>query len=306
MPSRTSALVLAACVLSAGCEGGGAAAPASDGRSSADRAPARRIAALAPALNEVLFAVGCGARVVLRDPASDYPAAVRRLPTTDPFSLVVEHVASFRPDLVLLNHVDARRARGLQRLGPRVISFDPQSVAAVLEAIVAIGRLCDGRIAAEHLAGRLRQRLAAVAARVRSRRPPSVYVELDGSNPLQPWTVGSRSFIADLVRRAGGQPIFQSVARAAWQVNAEAVLRAAPEVILLNVPLADRSALRRALLLRPGWAEVPALRDGRIVDGIDPSLLSRPSPRLVEGVEALARALHPAAFDARSEAATTR
>jgi iron complex transport system substrate-binding protein len=300
-------LVLAACVACASCDRGAGTVPTQGARAVGQgRSAALRIAALAPALNEALFAVGCGARVVLRDPASDFPAAVRRLPSTNPFALAIEHIAAFSPDLVLLNHVDVRRARGLERLGPRVISFDPQSVAAVLEAIEAIGRLCDARPAAERLVGRLRHELAAVAAGVQSRRRPSVYVELDGSNPQQPWTVGSRSFIADLVRRAGGRPLFESVARAAWQVNAEAVLRAAPEVIVLSVPWTARAAARRGLLLRPGWAQVPALREGRIIDGIDPALLSRPGPRLVEGVAALARALHPAAFGALPAAEQAR
>lgn len=298
-------LLLAACAACASCDGGGAGPASAQGTQPLGPRPATalRIAALAPALNEALFAVGCGARVVLRDPASDYPAAVRRLPTSDPFALAVEHIAAFRPDLVLLNHVDPRRARGLERLGPRVISFDPQSVAEVLDAIVAIGRLCEATPAAERLVACLRRRLAAIAAQVRQRPQPSVYVELDGSNPLQPWTVGNRSFVADLVRRAGGRPLFPSVARAAWQVNAEAVLRAAPEVIVLSVPWTERAAARRSLLQRPGWAQVPALRAGRIIDGIDPALLARPGPRLVEGVAALARALHPGAFGAPPTAA---
>lgn len=268
--------------------------------------PARRIASLSPSASEILFSVGCGGRIVLRDKASDYPPAVRRIPATDPFSLSAEHIAGFRPDLVLLSHVDARRTEGLRAVGLRVAVFHPHTVEQVLGDIGSISALCGAPAAGRELVADLNEKLARIARLVRGKPRPRVYVELDGGDPLKPWTVGRRSFVHDVLRRAGGKNAFASIERSAVQVSAEEVVRAAPDAVLLLS--AKRS--RRELDRRPGWRGLGAVRRGAVIDDIEPALLARPGPRLAAGVGMLARALHPGAFaapgGARAETASSQ
>lgn len=254
-------------------------------------ATARRIAALSPSSLEILAALGCAEHVVLRGRRADYPARFKQLPATDGLQLAVEHIAGFTPDLVILANGAPRGIVALTALHIPVAVFEPTRVEHVYRDIDGIGRLCGAPAARRRaLIEGLRRRVDAVAARVAKGRRPRVYVEIDGADPLKPWTIGQGSFLADLVAQAGGQNIFARLSRAYLQVNAEEVLAAKPDVIVLAGGAAQGAAALRA---RPGWSALAAVTSGRIIDTIDPDLLSRPGPRLAAGIEALAAALHP-------------
>jgi len=260
------------------------------------RQPARRVASLSPSNTEVLYAVGCSKTVVLRDRASDYPRAVHSIAATNAFQLSLEHVAGFAPDVVLVSHWDAYRAAALDKVGFPLAVFDPRSLPAVFVDIVKIGSLCGARDRAQRLVDHLRARLERIRRRVGGRVPVRVYLELDGSDPTRPWTVGHASFVDAVIRAAGGRNIFADVAPAAAQVSGEAVMRRAPTVIVLNVDATEAARAQAKVAARPGWQTIPAVRDGRVINDIDPALLTRPGPRMVEGIERLARVLHPQAW----------
>lgn len=253
--------------------------------------PARRIAALSPSSLEILAALGCDDRIVLRGRRADYPPRLKSLPAADGLTLAVEHIAGFTPDLVVLAHGAPRGIVALSALHVPVAVFEPTRVAHVYRDIDALGRLCGASEARRRgLIEGLRRRVDAVAARVAKRPRPRVYVEIDGADPLKPWTIGRGSFLADLVAQAGGSNIFDRLPRAYLQVNAEEVLAAKPDVIVLAGGAAQKAdSLRR----RPGWGALAAVASGRIIDTIDADLLSRPGPRLAAGIEALAAVLHP-------------
>jgi iron complex transport system substrate-binding protein len=271
--------------------------------------PATRIASLSPSNTEILFALGCGERIVLRDRVSAHPPAALRLPATSPFTLSAEHVAGFAPDLVLLSHVDAQRLRALQQAGLVAASFDPRTLEQLHGNIRAIGTLCGAEGPAARLVGELRRRAEHAAAAVRGRARPKVYVETDGADPLKPWTAGPGSFVDELLQLAGGRNVASTLRRPYAQINAEEVFAAQPDVILLMGVEGELRLHRGApegrepgelrghglarLRGRPAWGSLEAVRRGRVIDTIHPDLLSRPGPRLVDGLEALARALHP-------------
>jgi iron complex transport system substrate-binding protein len=252
--------------------------------------PARKIASLSPSNTEILHAVGCGGRIVLRDKRSDYPASVRSLPATNPFHLSPEHVAGFTPDLVLLSHADQGRVAAMRRIGLTVATFNPRGLEGVLANIRSIGRLCGAAKRAAALATKLHARVARVSAAVKGRKRPRVYIETDGTDPLKPWTAGKGSLVDRLVWLAGGSNIMATLARRFVQVNAEEVFSRDPDVVLLmGVGRRGESKIRA----RRGWSGLRAVREGKIVDHIHADLLSRPGPRIVDGLEGLAAALHP-------------
>lgn len=254
--------------------------------------PARRIASLSPSNTEILFALGCGHKVVLRDKLSSHPAAARRLPATNPFMLSPDHIAGYSPDLVLLTHSDHSRSQALQHIGLATATFDPRSLDQMYGNIEAIGDLCGARESARQLVTRLRRRVSAATGKVRDLPRPSIYIETDGTDPLKPWTAGPGSFVDQLVQLAGGRNIASDLSRPFAQINAEEVLARQPDVILLmNVAQAKIDLGRRQ-----GWSALRAVRQGKVIEHIHADLLSRPGPRLVDGLEALARALHAEAF----------
>jgi iron complex transport system substrate-binding protein len=257
--------------------------------------PARRIASLSPSNTELLYALGCGEKIVLRDRVSSYPPAVQRVPATDPFQLSPDHVAGFNPDLVLLSHADSARVKALRQLGLPVAVLVPRDLDGVLADVAIVGRLCGAASRARDLAARLRRRAEAVARRLRGRPRPSVFIETDGTDPLKPWTAGAASFVDGMLRLAGGRNVLDELKRAYAQVSAEEVLGRRPDFILvMGVTKGLRGSVR--LRAREGWNALAAVREGRVIDDIDGDLLSRPGPRLLDGVEALARRLHPEAY----------
>jgi iron complex transport system substrate-binding protein len=255
--------------------------------------PARRIASLSPSNTEILFSLSCGDRVVLRDRLSSYPSEARRLPATNPFQLSPDHVVGFDPDLVLLSHADAGRVEALRQLGLAVATFDPKNLEGMFSNIRAIGALCGVDRQAGHLVSALSRRVQAVRRRVQGRPRPAVYIETDGTDPLKPWTAGPGSFVDELVRLAGGRNVAAHLDRPYAQVNAEEILSGKPDVILVMGVAETRQRGLPRLRGREGWSSLEAVRRGRVIDSIHADLLSRPGPRLVDGLEALARALHP-------------
>jgi len=259
--------------------------------------PARRIASLAPAYTEILFAVGCGDRIVVRDSRSDFPAEVSRRPATDGMSLPTEHILSFRPDLVLVYQANPARLDTLLRSGTAVASFDPRSFVQIEETVRKLGVLCGNTAQAEKVVSSMRSTLEDVRRRVGRLEKPLVYAEVDGSDPARPWTAGPGSYVNEIIELAGGANLAHDLGQSWGVLSQEEIIRRDPEVILIVGTGTDRAGDPAARFReRPGWDRIRAVARSRVVDDIPEALLSRPGPRLAEGLRALARELHPEAW----------
>jgi iron complex transport system substrate-binding protein len=249
--------------------------------------PPRRIVSTAPSVTEILFALGLGRWVVGVSDADDYPPeGLEGKARVGGVILNAERILALRPDLVVgVASLQQGQLERLIRLGLPVLAVDARSLEETLLQVLILGRVTGSEPAAEQLVAGLRARMAEVQRRVHGRYGPRVYVEI-WDQPLQ--TAAAGTFIDDLVRRGGGRNLFADL-RGWPQVAPEAVIRRDPEVILLTYPGRGR------VVARPGWAQVTAVRRGRIHE-LDPDLVSRPGPRLVDGLERIARLLHPEAF----------
>jgi iron complex transport system substrate-binding protein len=238
-------------------------------------------------VTEVLFALGLGARVVGVSSADDYPKdELRDTTRVGGVILDVERIVRLRPDLVLgmpsLQRVQLER---LIASGLPVVAVEAGTLPEVYEQILFIGRLTGSEAQATHLVSSMRIREATVKRAIRRRASPRTYIEI-WPEPLI--AAGGRTFIDDLVRRAGGRNVFAAL-QGFPQVSAEAVIQADPEVIVVIHPRGG------SVGSRPGWRNVAAVRNSRVAQ-VDGSLLSRPGPRAVAGLELLARVLHLEAF----------
>ena len=139
--------------------------------------------------------------------------------------------------------------------------------------------------------------MEAVQAKVRLAPRVPVYYELDGTNPSSPYTAGPGSFIHDLLTLAGAANVAAAAAGPFPRISAEEIIRANPELII--VPIGGFSppdvADPQRFAQRPGWEAIEAVRR-RAIRGVDADLVSRPGPRLVDGLKALARTIHPEVF----------
>ena len=266
------------------------------GRSVIMNGPPKRIVALAPSNTEILFALGAEDRIVAVDQWSDHPPAAKTKPRISPFSPSLEQIVKLRPDLILAAHGSAEPVLPLDRQGVKVLVLAPRTLEDVYRNILLIGRIVEEEGRAKRLVDAMRRRVAAVLAKVRGAPRPKVFVELDASDPIRPFTAGPGSFVDLVVQLAGGVNVAAS-SRTAWpQFSLEELLRADPDMIILADELVTvNPQTPQTVARRPGWSLLRAVDRGAMYS-INAELISRPGPRIVEGLELMARRLHPDRF----------
>jgi iron complex transport system substrate-binding protein len=254
-------------------------------------APATRIVALAPSFVEILFALGAGDSVAGVDENTDYPPEALEITKISGFSPSVEGIAALEPGLVVIFYDPGGLEDALEGLGIATLFLaTPDSIEGVYDHITILGQLTGRSEEAEALISRMQSDIEALLARVPAGEGPTVYHEIDNTY----FTAGPGSFIHDLYVRLGARNIAEATGEAFPQMSAEAIIAANPEVIILAGELAADSP--ETVAARPGWDAISAVQNGRVYT-IDPNLISRPGPRVVEGLEELARFLYPEAFE---------
>jgi iron complex transport system substrate-binding protein len=246
----------------------------------------KRIISLAPSVTEILFALGLDDQVIGVSDADDYPPdRVTGKPRVGGVQVNVEMVVGLRPDLVLglpsLQRTVLDRLIGLRL---PVVAVDARSLPEIYTQIDLLGRVSGHAEVARRLVSEMQSRERTIMASVHGRQSPRVYVEIWGE-PLA--GVGGGTFLDDLIWRAGGTNILSDL-RGWPQVAAETVIARNPEIIVLTHPG------RTIVLHRRGWSSIAAIRSGRVTE-IESSIVSKPGPRIVLGLEQLARILHPEA-----------
>jgi iron complex transport system substrate-binding protein len=282
---RTGAVSALLLWLAAGCS-----PPPGEVARPAEAPAAQRIVTLSPHLAELVVSAGAGSRLVGVVEFSDFPPAVRALPRVgDAFRVDYEALASLRPDLILAwtsgNPPETRQR--LRELGFRLVELEPATLEEIGAQIATIGALAGSAGAADAAAGQFRARLAALRARSAPTKPVWVFVQLS-ERPF--FTVTDQHFLGQGLRLCGGQNVFGKLPGLTAIVSIEAILEAAPEVIIASdMGGTDASPVAgwRA------WKELPAVKHGRVYT-LDADLLSRPSARILEGIEGLCRLLDDA------------
>lgn len=258
--------------------------------------PPRRIVSLSPALTETLFAVGCGRQVVLRDGWSDWPPEARSIHAVQGFTPSAEAILAARPDLVLTHFPPPALATALD--GARIgwLGFAPRTLAEVAQAIDAVGQACGQPAQGARLAAQFRERVRQIHLRVEGRPVPRVFYEMDAGVGGQPFTIGNQTFGHELLGHAVAENVFAGESREWFQVSPESVLDADPDAVLLgDADAQDRPQTLESLRHRPTMALLRAVRTGQVF-GLHAAWVARPGPRLVFGLEEVARQLHPVAL----------
>lgn len=258
----------------------------------------QRVVTLAPSLTEIVFAAGAGHKLVGVGTVDDYPPAIDTLPRYSTYPLDYEAIATLEPDLALAtDQVNSPRdAETLDALGIPTYFLSFGSLEDVFGGVAQVGELLGTQEVARAAADSLRSATNAVVqttSRLEDR--PSVLF-LIGSETL--FAFGNESYVHDMIAAAGGHSITGELDVRSPTLSEEYVLRQAPEVIMGMWE--DKTGAASLLENHPTWNVVPAVENGRIF-GIHPSLVSRPGPRLVQGIRLMAEKLHPQLFEDQSE-----
>jgi iron complex transport system substrate-binding protein len=255
-------------------------------------APPERIISLSPANTEIVFALGAGDRLVGGTAFDDFPAEAIDLPDVATYQgVVTEQVVGLEPDLVLAagNYFtppdDVSR---LRELGFPVIVVYAPDVPAVLADIELIGTAIGAGDEAAAMTAQMSQQLDAVAAAAAATgRTPRTFYQI-GSEP-EIYAPAPESFVADMVALAGGDPITTSDP-VVFSIPLEELVVADPEVIVVGD--ANYGVCPADVASRPGWGDMTAVLNGDIRP-VDDVPVTRPGPRLGQGLASLARAIHP-------------
>jgi iron complex transport system substrate-binding protein len=286
-----------------------------------------RIVSLLPSATEILFALGLDAEVVGVSYDCDFPSQVShlrvvvdsRIPPALPSreidrqvreyvergeSLYIVNADALRelaPDLVVTQDLCLVCAASPDDLGavlsnfekrPRVLSLNPRTLGDVWDDISRVARETSRGNAANRLLAGIEQRLHALKLQVEkiSRRPRVAFLEW-----LDPFYVGGH-WVPEMIALAGGQDVFGQVGAPSFRVELKDIVAVAPDIIVVAPCGYDAEQARKeycAMTLGSEWEAIPAVRDGRIYAFEANAYASRPGPRLVTGVEALAKIFHP-------------
>jgi len=256
------------------------------------KAEPRKIVSLTPATTETLFALGAGDRIVGKvEDFTPYPPEATAIPDVAKFGSVdVEKIVSLDVDLVIaggnsFNPPD--KISQLRKLGIPVVVVYASDVKGVLKDIELTGAAVGRSAEAKDLTASMQAAFDQVAAATGDFPKPRVFYELDASQKI--YTAADDSFLAEMITLAGGTPITTG-STTNFEIPLEKLVTADPELILLGD--AAYGTTEDAVKARSGWKGMTAVKNGAIV-GVDDVIISRPGPRLVDGLRALALAIHP-------------
>jgi len=256
------------------------------------------IVSISASTTEILFAIGAGDQLVGRDEYSIYPEEALEVTNIGAMweELPAEAILALEPDLVVAAQIISEdQVNALRDLGLNVYwQANPTSYEGLWENLRDFAKLTGHEDEAETLIADLEARVAAVQEKTATvTERPSVFYELDATDPSNPWTAGSGTFIDYIINQAGGTNAASALEGDYAQLSSEQLIAVNPDIILLaDAPYGTTS---ESVAERPGWDVITAVQENTIYP-IDPNMMSVPGPRLVNALEETARLVHPELF----------
>jgi iron complex transport system substrate-binding protein len=259
-----------------------------------------RIVSLVPAVTEMIYAMGDGARVAAVSTYDHFPAEVARLPRVggllDPS---VERILAIKPDLVIVYATQKELIERLDRAGIPYFNYQHKALADIMTTIRTLGARIGSAVRADTVAAGMDRSLAEIRAKTAGLPHPATLLvfERDPASLRNVYASGGYGFLHDMLEIAGGRNVFAAVKQQAVQASTEMLISSKPEVIIEllygdNLKRTDPAKELRAWEAVPS---VPAVRSHRI-SALTGDEFVVPGPRVVDATRKLAHALHPDVF----------
>jgi iron complex transport system substrate-binding protein len=255
----------------------------------------QRIVSHVPSITETLYALDLGDKIVGVSDYCDYPEEAKTKPKVGGyFTPNIEVIVSMNPDLVLTDgYVD--EIASLESLGVTFAVIQPNNINDILKDIELLGNLTGEQKKASALITDMQSRVDKVVTAVSGTSHPRVFYVFEATDTTKPWTAGPGSFADELIRIAGGENVVAQ-AQGAWiQLNIEELVRSDPEIIIVDSMMGTAVISTDEIKELPGWKDTTAVKNNNIFT-VDGDLVNRSGPRIVEGLEQIARIIHPELF----------
>lgn len=248
-----------------------------------------RIISLTPAVTEILFELGLDERIIGVTEYCNYPEAALKKPKMGGFANPnIELVVDAEPHIVFVAAgVQMELIERLEQLGITVFCLDAESVDQVIKNIQMTGEIMGVPEAAQKLTSEMQAKVDAVVLKVKDQERPVVFFEV-WDEPLM--SAGPGTFINSLIELAGGQNLAGDTDTRYPQLSMELLFERDPDVYIAN-----NFHKQSDIMARPGYENLTAVKTGR-VHTIDDDLVTLPGPRVVLGLEEMARIIHPELF----------
>ena len=251
----------------------------------------KRVVSLAPSITEIIFALGKEDLLKGVSRFSDFPAAAEKLPSVGSYvHLDLEKIVALKPDLCIgiKDGNPIAVVRKLEHLGIPVYAVDPRDLEAILETIIQMGRLLGANQKAQAIVSDMRTRMERVKSLVAtSPNKPRVFFQI-GVSPIV--SAGTQTYIHELIVMAGGRNLAEGPVPYP-RYSREQVLGLSPDVMII-ISMARGASFESVKKQWSQWPFMPAVRDNRILL-LDTNLCDGPTPRLIDGLEQVAEAIHP-------------
>ncbi|QOS97230.1 ABC transporter substrate-binding protein [Brevibacterium sp. JNUCC-42] len=259
-----------------------------------EKAP-ERIVSVSPAETETLFALGLEQKITGVSDYDDYPESVKDKPKMGSIMAPnVESILAAKPDIVFSGiSMKEETVKKFRELGVKIFKVEPKTYDDVIANIELYGKITDRQAEAKKVVDELKKTRDEIQAVVKDiNQKKKVYIEFAPG-----WTVGKGEFLNQMIELAGG--INVAADTQGWvQINEETIIKQNPDVILYTLGVVDtktNQSLEDIIRSRKGWSGIEAVKNNTVV-GLDQNVISRPGPRLAEGLKTIAKAIYPDKF----------
>ncbi|MBW5455893.1 MULTISPECIES: ABC transporter substrate-binding protein [Clostridium] len=254
-----------------------------------EKAP-ERIISLSPGATETIYALNKENTLVGRSDFDDYPAAVSKVKSVggvkDPS---IEKITELKPDLVIGGaHFSKDTVKKLEDLGIKVaVLYGAEDLDGAYKNIMDISTILGVAEKGQTIVNAMKKKVESVENKVKSLNKPKVYYVVDFGKA--DFTAGGDTFIGKMIEKAGGENIAKDTK--GWNYSFERIVENKPEMIILS----DKYNTKKNFLAADKYKDLPAVKGNKIYE-IDDNMLLRQGPRQADGLEALAKLIHPEAF----------
>ena len=255
-----------------------------------DKEPTR-IVSIAPNITETIFALGKGDKLVGRTDYCDYPKEVSNITSigslTEPN---IEKIVELKPDIVIAStHFKKDVLTKLEKMNIKVVVlYGPETFDGVYDTISKVAEVINAKSQADKLVLDMKNKVSSINDKVKDKNKPKVYYVVSYGK-MGDFTSGGDTFIGNMIEMAGGNNVASDVK--GWKYSVEKLVEKNPDIIICSKYFDAKKGIQQT----PGYKDLKAVKDGKLIE-IDNNLLDRQGPRVVDGLEALAKIIHPEAF----------